>query len=109
MGGLDWLLRPHIKSVKEAESLTERWLGRGIVALMLGFLLVTFTNGLFGVIVLIFGIVISLGTAIWVMRASKVSSVTRLCPRCQYPNQVLEEETHFRCASCGNFSVLRGI
>lgn len=98
------LFRPQTNTLKDAERITMRGLGIGFLLMALGFV-TTIAAGSTGMILILLGGAILLGTMVWMVYISKVNSITRVCPRCRSANSVLAGEAGFRCSACGHFSI----
>lgn len=97
--------KPRINSIQDAERMTIRCLGTGLVSIIVGLLLISFVDSTIGGILIGLGGLLIFGVMAWVIYASRVGSVTRLCPRCRQPNRVFAGDTYLRCSGCGYFSV----
>lgn len=96
--------KPQTNTIKDAERITIRWLGIGFLLMGLGFVL-SLASASTGVIAIIAGGAIVLGTVGWIVFVSRYNSVVKICPRCRQTNHMFSGETYFRCSSCGYFGV----
>lgn len=109
MGWLSSLFKPKFRSIQEAERALFPWYYVGFVTTGIGLVLMfTLVLSPVGLTVIAIGGVIILLATIWLVLASKRSTITKNCPRCGRPNSIFQGEAYFKCISCGYFAILQG-
>lgn len=110
MSFLTSLLKPHIRSIEEAERATFRvfYIGFMIMAIGLVMILTVILMPIGIALMLVGGAILALNL-MWLAVVSRKSRIVKNCPRCHKPNSIYAEERRFKCAGCGYYAILREI